>query len=484
MAALPLAARHVHDGGYAQAWQTRRARLSTPARPGRLAVRAAAAPNDTKRLTKEDLVGFIAAGCKPKSDWRIGTEHEKVVFNTNDNTRADYSQIKKLLDFIVDRFGWEPMMEGENIIGCKQGGQSVTLEPGGQFELSGAPLDSIHKTCAEVNGHLYQAKAIAEQTGVGFLGTGFDPKWTVPEVPVMPKGRYGLMKNYMPTVGTMGLDMMFRSCTVQVNLDFSSEEDMVQKFRIGLALQPVATALFANSPFKDGKPNGFKSYRSHVWTDTDNARCGRLPFVFEEGFGFESYVDYVMDVPMYFVYRKDKGYVNALGMSWRDFMEGKLPALPGEYPTIDDWEAHMSTVFPEVRMKRFLEMRGADSGRWKMICALPALWVGLLYDEASQAEAYELISDFTAEEHDHLRAQVPITGLQTPFRDGTVQDLAKKVLAISKRGLQARGLQEESFLNELLESAETGMVPADTWLESYYGAWGESVDPYFKEGAF
>jgi len=450
----------------------------------KLSIRAAAAPEEAKVLTKEDFVAYLASGCKPKSKWRIGTEHEKVVFNTENKKRADYSQIKKLLDFIVDRFGWEPMMEGDNIIGCKLGGQSVTLEPGGQFELSGAPLDSIHKTCAEVNGHLYQAKAIAEQMGVGFLGTGFDPKWRVEDVPVMPKGRYKLMKNYMPTVGTMGLDMMFRSCTVQVNLDYESEEDMVQKFRIGLALQPVATALFANSPFTDGKPNGFKSFRSHVWTDVDNSRCGRLPFVFEEGFGFDKYVEYAMDVPMYFVYRKGQGYINALGMSFRDFMAGKLPALPGEYPTMDDWEAHLTTIFPEVRLKKFLEMRGADSGRWKMICALPALWVGLLYDSASQAEAYDLISDFTAEDHDYLRAQVPITGLQTPFRDGTVQDLAKSVLQISERGLQARGLQEESFLTELIESAETGVVPADHWLESYNTRWAESVDPYYVEGAF
>eukprot|EP00191_Tetraselmis_sp_GSL018_P008149 CAMPEP_0177608484 /NCGR_PEP_ID=MMETSP0419_2-20121207/18498_1 /TAXON_ID=582737 /ORGANISM="Tetraselmis sp., Strain GSL018" /LENGTH=443 /DNA_ID=CAMNT_0019103181 /DNA_START=239 /DNA_END=1570 /DNA_ORIENTATION=- len=435
-------------------------------------------------LSKDDLIAYIAAGCKPKSEWRIGTEHEKIVFNLADNTRADYSQIKKLLEFMVDRFGWQPMMEGENIIGCKMGGQSVTLEPGGQFELSGAPLDSLHKTCAEVNGHLYQAKAIAEEMGVGFLGTGFDPKWRVEEVPIMPKGRYKLMRDYMPTVGTMGLDMMFRSCTVQVNLDFASEADMVEKFRIGLALQPVATALFANSPFTDGKPNGFKSFRSHVWTDVDNARCGRLPFVFEDGFGFEKYVDYALDVPMYFVYRKDKGYVNALGMSFRDFMEGKLPALPGEYPTLDDWEAHLSTIFPEVRLKKFLEMRGADSGRWKMICALPALWVGLLYDDQAQAAAYDLISDFSQDEHEFLRAQVPVTGLQTPFRGGTVQDLAKEVLELSKGGLSRRGLQEESFIAELVACAETGQVPADTWLQSYNSTWGGSVDPYYVDGAF
>ena len=284
--------------------------------------------------------------------FRIGTEHEKLGYDLSTKRRLSYEQIKSILEGLEERYGWERIVENGNIIGVKQSGQSVTLEPGGQFELSGATLESIHQTCAEVNSHLYQVKSISEEIGVGFLGTGFDPKWKYEDVPMMPKERYNIMKEYMPTRGTLGRDMMFRSCTIQVNLDFESEQDMIEKFRIGIALQPVATALFANSPFKEGKPTGFTSWRSHVWTDTDPDRCGTLPFVFDDDFGFEKYVDYVLDVPMYFVYRDGK-YINVAGQSFRDFMEGKLPGLEGEFPTMDDWESHLTTVFPEVRLKRF-----------------------------------------------------------------------------------------------------------------------------------
>mmetsp|Transcript_15045 Transcript_15045/g.28974 ORF Transcript_15045/g.28974 Transcript_15045/m.28974 type:complete len:300 (-) Transcript_15045:252-1151(-) len=296
----------------------------------------------------------------------------------------------------------------------------------------------------------------------------------------MPKGRYAIMKKYMPTVGSMGLDMMFRTCTVQVNLDFESEQDMVEKFRIGLALQPVITALFAASPFKDGKPNGMVSYRSHVWTDTDNARTGDLPWVFEEGMGFARYVDWVLDVPMYFVYR-DGQYLNAIGMSFRDFMAGELPLLPGEYPTLQDWENHLSTVFPEVRMKKFLEMRGADSGPFRRICALPAFWVGLLYDDQAQKEALELIADWTEQERRDLKAGVSTHGLRTKFRDGTVQDLALKCLKIAEGGLMRRGSNEQTFLKELQVIAETGVSPADWMLEKYNGDWNGSVDGAYSD---
>ncbi|KAK3266226.1 glutamate--cysteine ligase, partial [Cymbomonas tetramitiformis] len=343
-----------------------------------------------------------------------------------------------------------------------------------------APLETIHMTCGEVNSHLYQVKAIAEELGVGFLGLGFQPKHTVEEIPVMPKGRYRVMKKYMPTVGSMGLDMMFRTCTVQVNLDFENEADMVEKFRVSLALQPIATALFANSPFTEGEPNGFLSMRSHVWTDVDNNRCGDLPFVFEEGFGFKKYVEYMLDVPMYFVYRQGH-YIDVTGQSFRDFMEGKLKDLPGEYPTIDDWEQHLSTAFPEVRLKKFLEMRGADSGPFKSICALPALWVGLIYDEAAQKEAMEMVSDWTEEERAYLRDQVPKLGLATPFRDGTVRDLAARTLAISKMGLRSRGFREESFLASLEEVVASGVTPADKLLSAFETRWDGSVDPVYKD---
>jgi glutamate--cysteine ligase len=327
---------------------------------------------------------------------------------------------------------------------------------------------------------LYQVKSIAEEIGVGFLGTGFDPKWRYEDVPCMPKERYNIMKNYMPTKGSLGRDMMFRSCTIQVNLDFEDEADMIEKFRIGIALQPVATALFANSPFKEEKPTGFKSWRSHVWEDTDPDRCGTLPFVFDSDFGFERYVDYVLDVPMYFVYREGK-YINVAGKSFRDFMNGTLEGLEGEYPTMDDWESHLTTVFPEVRLKRFIEMRGADGGPWRLICGLPALWVGLLYDEEAQRQAAAIMSSMTAEEREYLRSEVPVHALQTPFRDGTVQDLALEVLSIARGGLKRRGKQEEKFLDQLDNIAQSGQCQADHVLAMYNGEWNHSVDPYFSE---
>ena len=411
--------------------------------------------------------------------YRIGTEHEKLGYNLADRRRLTYQQIARLLHGIGDRFGWNPLMEGDNIIGLELDGQSVTLEPGGQFELSGATLESLHQTCAEVNQHLYQVRSVSEELGIGFLGAGFDPKWKYEDIPKMPKQRYAIMRDYMPTRGTLGRDMMFRSCTIQVNLDFDSERDMIEKFRVGLALQPVATALFANSPFKEGQPTGYQSWRSHVWTDTDPDRCGTLPFVFDSSFGFERYVDYVLDVPMYFVYRNGI-YHNVAGQSFRDFMRGKLPGLPGELPSLKDWESHLTTVFPEVRLKRFLEMRGADGGPWRLICGLPALWVGLLYDEEAQAQALALADDMTPEEREFLRDQVPRGGLKTLYRGGTVQDLAKEVLKISRGGLERRGRQEGKYLNELDAIAESGETQAEMLLGLYETEWNRSVDPYYS----
>lgn len=448
-------------------------------RPRRATAARAATSPATTPLTREDLIAYLASGCKPRDAWRIGTEHEKLGYNLADRRRLSYSQIAALLREIGHRFGWDPIIEGGNIIGLQHAGQSVTLEPGGQFELSGATVESLHQTCAEVNQHLYQVRSVSEELGVAFLGAGFDPKWRYEDVPAMPKARYGIMRDYMPTRGTLGRDMMFRSCTIQVNLDFESERDMVDKFRIGLALQPVATALFANSPFKEGKPTGYQSWRSHVWTDTDPDRCGTLPWVFDPGFGFERYVDYVLDVPMYFVYRNGT-YHNAAGQSFRDFMAGKLPALPGERPTLADWESHMTTVFPEVRLKRFLEMRGADGGPWRLICGLPALWVGLLYDAQAQADALALTESMSAEEREFLRDEVPRSGLKTPFRGGTVQDLALTVLGIARGGLERRGRQEAKYLKELEAIAASGETQAEALMKLYEGEWGGSVDPYYS----
>ncbi|KAL5747489.1 hypothetical protein ACOSP7_024491 [Xanthoceras sorbifolium] len=454
-------------------------------RRGHRAIIAASPPTDdaviaTEPLTKEDLVKYLASGCKSKEKWRIGTEHEKFGFEFGTLRPMKYEQIEELLHSIAERFDWEKIIEDDNIIGLKQGKQSISLEPGGQFELSGAPLETLHQTCAEVNSHLYQVKAVAEELGIGFLGIGFQPKWGIKDIPVMPKGRYEIMRNYMPKVGSLGLDMMFRTCTVQVNLDFSSEADMIRKFRAGLALQPIATALFANSPFTEGKPNGYLSMRSQIWTDTDKNRTGMLPFVFDDSFGFEQYVDYALDVPMYFVYRKKK-YIDCSGLSFRDFLAGKLPCLPGELPTLNDWENHLTTIFPEVRLKRYLEMRGADGGPWRRLCALPAFWVGLLYDEVSLQNVLDITADWTPEERQMLRNKVPKTGLKTPFRDGLLGHVAQDVLKLAKDGLERRGFKESGFLNAVAEVVRTGVTPAEKLLEMYHGKWAQSVDPVFEE---
>ncbi|MGH6661466.1 MAG: glutamate--cysteine ligase [Rhodospirillales bacterium] len=441
---------------------------------------------------KASLVEYLASGCKPEKDWRIGTEHEKFAYHLRDFRPLAYEGgvgIRALLEGLT-RFGWQPIEENGNPIALsKPDGGFISLEPAGQVELSGAPVANLHQTCDEVMGHLQQIKAIARDLGIGFIGLGYNPKWPNSEMPWMPKGRYKIMREYMPKKGKRGLEMMQSTCTVQVNLDFESESAMVRMFRIGLALQPVATALWANSPFKEGKPTGYLSYRSHVWTDTDPDRCGMLPFVFEDGFGFERYVDYMLDVPMYFVYR-DGAYIDASGQSFRDFMAGKLPALPGERPMIDDWADHLSTAFPEVRLKKFLEMRGADGGPWNRLCALSAFWVGLLYDVAARDDAWELIKDWSFEELRALRDDVPRLALNTPFRNRTLKEVAIDTLEISHKGLRNRarldrvGMDETHFLRPLFQIAQSGLTPAEELLAAYEGRWNHSVDPVYREYAY
>src|SRR3954471_7606690 len=386
--------------------------------------------------SRADLIGVFAGGEKPKDRWRIGTEHEKFVYATSDYHAPSYQEKGGIHALLIGltKFGWTPVYEGENVIALSGPDGAVSLEPAGQFELSGAPLDNLHETCAETGRHLEQVKAIGDRFGIGFLGLGMWPDKTRAELPIMPKGRYAIMLRHMPRVGSMGLDMMLRTCTIQVNLDYASEADMVRKFRVGLALQPLATALFANSPFTEGKPNGFLSFRSHIWSDTDPARTGMLPFVFEDGFGYERYIDYALDVPMYFVYR-DGRYIDAAGLSFRDFLEGRLPVLPGEKPLLSDWVDHLSTAFPEVRLKSFLEMRGADGGRWSRICALPALWVGLLYDESALDAAWDEVKHWSLEERQRLRDEVPKLALNAVTPSGEkLRDLAGRVLAIAESG--------------------------------------------------
>ncbi|MEA1650156.1 glutamate--cysteine ligase [Nitrospirillum sp. BR 11164] len=441
---------------------------------------------------RRELVEYLEQGNKPADAWRIGTEHEKFAFRLGDNRPLPYEGeqgIGRILSEMATRYDWTPVTEGENIIALTKGQASITLEPGGQFELSGAPLSTIHQTCGEVSEHLAQVRAIGADLGIGMIGLGFNPKWKREDIPWMPKGRYRIMRDYMPKKGTMGLDMMTRTSTVQVNLDFSSEADMVKKFRVSLALQPIATALFANSPFKEGKPNGFQSLRSHVWTDTDPDRCGDLPFVFEDGFGFERYADHALGVPMYFVYR-DGQYIDASGQDFRAFLRGELPALPGERPLITDWVDHLTTLFPEVRLKRFLEMRGADGGPWARLCALPALWVGLLYDTAALDAAWDMIKDWTEEERAQLRNNVPRLGLDTPFRKGTVLDLARQTVAISRSGLDNRarlagmGDNESHFLDALQAIVDSGVSPATELLNKFNGEWGGDIDRVYAEYAY
>ena len=449
---------------------------------------------DAEPLTAPaQLARVFEEGCKPSQAWRIGTEHEKFVYRSADHRAPNYEEAGGIRDLLayMERYGWSPVRENGNVIAMSGPDGGISLEPAGQFELSGAPLENLHETCTEAGRHLKQCKEAGDALGLGFLGMGFWPDKARADLPVMPKGRYAIMRRMMPLVGDLGLDMMLRTCTIQVNLDYASEADMVTKFRVALALQPLATALFAASPFTEGKPNGYLSYRSHIWTDTDPRRTGMLPFVFEDGFGFERYAQYMLNVPMYFVYRDGK-YIDAGGQDFRDFMNGTLPAYPGERPRMDDWKDHLSTAFPEVRLKSFLEMRGADGGPWNRICALPALWVGLLYggDDVLHA-AWDLIKHWNIEDHERIRAEVPRMALKaTGPRGRTLQKLASQVLALADKGLanrarlNAAGDSEQGFLNPLHEIATSGRTPANRMLEAYHGRWGGDVGRIYEEESF
>ncbi|HVM23153.1 MAG TPA: glutamate--cysteine ligase [Sphingomicrobium sp.] len=442
--------------------------------------------------SRDDLLSVFSGGEKAPEAWRIGTEHEKFVYRTADHRAPSYDEPGGIRDLLagLTEFGWKPVVENGNAIALSGPDGTISLEPAGQFELSGAPLENLHQSCAESGRHLEQCKAVGERLGLGFLGLGMWPDKRRDDLPIMPKGRYAIMLGYMPKVGSLGLDMMLRTCTIQTNLDYSSEADMAKKFRVGLALQPVATALFANSPFTEGRPNGYKSFRSHIWEDTDPDRTGMLPFVFEDGFGYERYCDYALDVPMYFVYRGGR-YIDVAGESFRAFLEGRLPQLPGEKPLLTDWVDHLSTAFPEVRLKSFLEMRGADGGRWGRICALPALWVGLLYDGTALDAAWDLVKHWSIAEREQLRRDVPKQGLDAMTPDGeSMREFAARVLDISAGGLTRRarlnsaGDNEGGFLDPLRDVVATGMTPADRLLAKYHGEWGGDVSHIYEEYSF
>lgn len=428
------------------------------------------------------LAELVESGCKPKADWRIGTEHEKFGWLTDSRRPLPYDgarSIKALFDGLQANFGWAPLSEGGNVIGMTRNGANISLEPGGQFELSGAAVANLHEQDAELHNHLDEVRALADPLGIRFMGIGAAPEWRSDDMPVMPKGRYRLMTDYMGRVGTHGTQMMYRTCTVQVNLDYASEADMVKKLRVALALQPVATALFASSPFFDGKLNGHKSWRSRIWRGLDNNRTGMLPFAFDEGFGFQAYVDWVLDVPMYFVYRDGK-YINALGQSFRDFLKGELPALPGEKPTLSDWADHMTTVFPEARVKKYIEMRGADCGDAAHISALPAFWVGLMYDQTALDAAWDLVKGFDAETREGLRVDASVRGLQAEVDGVRMMDLARAAVALSQAGLAGRGLGEERYLAPLVRSIDSGKTQADRWLDLYHGEWKGDLTPIYE----
>ncbi|TPW27392.1 glutamate--cysteine ligase [Pararhizobium mangrovi] len=451
--------------------------------------------DDTPITSTQELIAHIADGCKPPEDFRIGTEHEKFVFFTADNTPVPYEgerSISALLRGMESRLGWEPIVDAGNIIGLVEptGQGAISLEPGGQFELSGAPLETIHQTCRESNAHLAQVREIAEPMGIGFLGLGGSPTWTRAEMPRMPKSRYDIMTNYMPKVGTKGIDMMYRTCTIQTNLDFSSEADMRRKMQVALKLQPVATALFANSPFTEGEPNGFLSWRGDIWRDVDNRRSGLLPFAFEADFGFSDYVEWALDVPMYFILREGE-YRDCTDVTFRQFMDGALEGdVPDARPTMGDWTNHLSTLFPDVRLKRFLEMRGADGGPWRNICALPAFWVGLLYDEGALGAAETLTERWRYADVETLRNAVPKQGLDATIDGRTLHKIVRDVLEISRGGLVARerlnaeGFDESHFLAPLEEIAARGQTYAGSMLALYEGRWNHSVEPVYSEFAY
>ncbi len=450
---------------------------------------AGPSPDNPVIESKDQLIESIASGCKPREAWRIGTEHEKFAYDRTTHRRLAYEGapgIRALLEGLLE-FGWSPVHEGGALIALKDGsGASVTLEPGGQLELSGAPLRTVHETCDEVHSHLDQVKQVCEKIGADVIGLGFDPEWRREDIRWMPKGRYKIMRDYMPTRGSLGLDMMLRTSTVQVNLDFDSEADMVRKMRVAVALQPVATALFANSPFTEGAPNGFLSMRSHCWTDTDPDRCGMIPFVFEDGFGFERWVDYLLDVPMYFVHRGET-YHDVAGKSFRDFLAGRLQGFEGEIPTMADWDDHMTTAFPEVRLKKFIEMRGADGGPWGNLCALPAFWVGLLYDAEALDQAEALISEWTVYEISALRDDVPRLALNAPFRNRTALEAARDALEIAQGGLRRRafpgpqtGRDEQHYIDPLVSIVESGRTFAEDLLVHYELDWDKTISPIYE----
>ncbi|HBX87346.1 MAG TPA: glutamate--cysteine ligase [Marinilabiliaceae bacterium] len=432
---------------------------------------------ESEKLEVADLSDWFRAGIKPEKDWGIGTEHEQFLLKAGDLTRLRYNSrpgIREILSEGAEN-GWLPIIEKGNIIALQKDGASITIEPAGQFELSGSKLETVHETYKETIEYTQKLEEMAAGMGFVRLPIGFDPFWRREDLDWMPKERYSYMRAWMPGKGNLGLDMMSRTSSIQVNLDFSSEADMVRKMQVAQAFQPVITALFANSPFTERQPNGYLSYRSHVWDDTDPDRCGFLPFIFDDDFGFERYTQYLLDVPLYFIFR-DGVYYPADGMTFRDFMKGKHHFQP----RMADWETHVTTVFPDVRLKRYIELRGADSGSPAMIVALAAFWVGLLYDTQALDAAHSLALHLGIDTIKGLRAEVPVKGLKAESNSVVLHELAAKLLSFAQDGLTRRALKcsiepEQKYLEPLNEIVSTGITSAEKWLNLYNNKWNRDI---------
>ena len=451
--------------------------------------------NIDKIQDKEQLVSWFRSGFKEKSKWMVGTEHEKFAYTFSKKKKRyiplSYFGENGINAFLIElcKFGWLPVYENGNIIELKKEAQSITLEPGGQIELSGAPLKDLHSTCKETNEHLKLVKEVGKKLDILLVGLGARPNEFLKDVPLMPKARYDIMRNYMPSKGSRGLEMMHSTCTVQANLDFESEQDMKKKTSLAVKLQPIVTTLFANSPFYEGTFNGFQSLRKHIWTDTDPDRCGILKIALEDDFNFSSYVDFALSVPMYFVIREKK-YIDCSGKSFLDFLNGKLDILPGEKPTFEDWENHISTIFTEVRLKKFIEVRGADAGNWRRTCALPAFWVGLLYGESSINSAEKICCDWTVEEIEKLSLDVAKKGLDAEIKKEKVLNIANELLKIARGSLVERevldsqGNNESGYLNVLEEIILRKSSPAKELMEKFSNKYNSNFEELMKDIAY
>lgn len=433
-------------------------------------------------VTRRDpLIAYFATGAKPRSEWRIGTEYEKVAVERKTGRAARYfgrNGIEELLRRLADRYGWTPRSEGDHVIALQGERATITLEPGAQVELSGEPCESIHCAHAELTEHVSQIVSVGEEIGIAFLGLGMQPLSPVEDIEWVPKARYGIMGPYMQKVGTLGHRMMKQTATVQTNIDFSDERDAMEKMRVTMGLSPILTAMFANSPICDGRLNGYMSFRQHVWTDTDRDRCGLLPFVFSRDAGFEDYADWALGVPMYFI-RRDDRFVDLSGLPFREFLK---KGAAGHHATLADWQLHLTTLFPEVRLKTYIEVRSVDSQPPERMLALPALMKGVLYDADCLLGAWDLVKGWSFGERLDLYDASHRDALMARVRGVRLLDLARELCAIARVGLRrqnlrnGRGEDETVYLNGIERQLESGVSPARVIADRWAGEWEERID--------